>query len=219
VAGALVALALVTLGAIGYASARGLIGPLSYGYGYQYQYCTGPAEYQYCSTTASTTTTGSTTTTTSSTTTTTSSTTTTTTSTTSTTTTTPKPGKGCGDKNHEHERFFQCKVTIHDVFPRNEGKTGKKTPFVFKVQLDRPPIDPVTVDFATSDGTATAPSDYVSKSGTLTKGIKVLYITITVKGDNVVEPDETFFVNLSNPSGNAYIDRNPGQGTIKNDDH
>src|SRR2546429_7149809 len=60
VAGTLVAVAMVSLAAIGYASGRGLLG---YTYGYQYQYCSGPSsQYQYCSTTTGSTTTGSTTT-------------------------------------------------------------------------------------------------------------------------------------------------------------
>src|SRR2546423_15471543 len=54
---------------------------------------------------------------------TTSTTTTTSTSTSTTTTTTPtstKPGKGCGDKNHLHERRFEGKVVIFHV----SGKQG-----------------------------------------------------------------------------------------------
>ena len=38
-----------------------------------------------------------------------------------------------------------------------------------------------------------------------------------IKGDTVTEPDETFFVNLSNP-GNATILDGQGQGAIQNDD-
>jgi uncharacterized repeat protein (TIGR01451 family) len=42
-------------------------------------------------------------------------------------------------------------------------------------------------------------------------------ITVAVAGDGVVEPDETFFVNLSNASG-ATITDDQGLGTIQNDD-
>ena len=38
------------------------------------------------------------------------------------------------------------------------------------------------------------------------------------RANRTVEPDETFFVNLSNPSANAYFDDGQGQGTIRNDD-
>ena len=51
------------------------------------------------------------------------STTTSTSTSTSTTSTATKPGKGCGDKNHLHDRRFECKVTIASVFPGGEVRT------------------------------------------------------------------------------------------------
>ena len=47
---------------------------------------------------------------------------------------------------------------------------------------------------------------------------KTRFVTVKIKGDRVVEPNEIFYVNLSNPSANAVIDDAQGQGTIKNDD-
>jgi peptidyl-Lys metalloendopeptidase len=63
------------------------------------------------------------------------------------------------------------------------------------------------------------PGDYASASGTLTipAGATSGTITVTVNGDTEVEPNETFFVNLSNPT-NATIDDAQGLGTILNDD-
>ena len=77
----------------------------------------------------------------------------------------------------------------------------------------------VTVNYATANSTATAGSDYVAASGTLTfsPGQTVKPITVTVNGDTTNEPDETFFVNLSGPT-NATIARSTGTGTILNDD-
>jgi hypothetical protein len=77
-----------------------------------------------------------------------------------------------------------------------------------------------SVDVQTANGTATAGSDYVALALTtinfaaadLTKTV-----VVTINGDTVVEPDETFFVNLSNPT-NATISDNQGVGTITNDD-
>ncbi len=43
-------------------------------------------------------------------------------------------------------------------------------------------------------------------------------MTVQVNGDTAVEPNETFFVNLSNATGNATIADNQGVGTIVNDD-
>jgi hypothetical protein len=111
-------------------------------------------------------------------------------------------------------------------FSKDEGsKTKDPTSFDFTVTLSQAPTlasGPVTVHFATADGTATlADSDYQAKSGDITFGVgQTSYtITILVDGDKTTEPnDETFFVNLSGPSSNASIAVDRGTGTILNDD-
>jgi len=72
---------------------------------------------------------------------------------------------------------------------------------------------------STSDGTATAPADYIQESGTVgwAAGQTTTTITVEVYGDLKLEPDETFHLNLSNPV-NATISRAQGTGTIINDD-
>jgi Calx-beta domain len=147
--------------------------------------------------------------------------TTTSTSTITSSTTTPtstKPGKGCGDKNHLHDRRFECKIDISDVQSK-EGKSGT-TAFTFVVSLSGNPLSPVTVSYATAAGTATTPSDFQPASGTLSfpAGASTRTITITVVADTVRERNETFYVNLSNPSANAYTGDAQGVGTIVNDD-
>ena len=146
---------------------------------------------------------------------------TTSTSTSTSTTTTPtstKPGKGCGDKNHLHDRRFECKISISSV-SKKEGNSGL-TPFVFTVSVSGSPLSTVTVDWATGGGTASPVLDYVPANGTVTfpPGVTTKTVTIQVVGDTFPEPNETFFVNLSNPSPNAYILNTPGIGTILNDD-
>src|SRR5207244_11004959 len=79
---------------------------------------------------------------------------------------------------------------------------------------------PVTVDYATSNGTATAGSDYSSSTGTLNFAAghnDWAFVTVPIIGDTDIEPDETFFVNLFNPT-NATIARAQAVGTIINDD-
>jgi hypothetical protein len=100
----------------------------------------------------------------------------------------------------------------------NEGNAGT-TAFTFDVTLSAASASTVTVDYATSDGTATASSDYTATSGTLTfaPGVTTRSITVNVAGDTIPEPDETFFVNLSNPI-NAAIVAAQATGTIVNDD-
>ncbi len=87
------------------------------------------------------------------------------------------------------------------------------------VSLSKPYLEPVSLDYATNPETATAGSDFVAKSGTLTiaPGGTSAVVTVNVKGDRTVEPQETFTVMLSNPQ-NAKIWRKRGIGTIINDD-
>jgi uncharacterized repeat protein (TIGR01451 family) len=77
----------------------------------------------------------------------------------------------------------------------------------------------VKVDYATADGTAVAGSDYTAASGTVTfnPGEQEKFVTIVLTADKADEPDETFFVNLSNPQ-NATIADGQSQITIINDD-
>ncbi len=75
----------------------------------------------------------------------------------------------------------------------------------------------VQVNYATSDGTATAGSDYTAMAGTLTFNNGEMFKTFSVPilPDNLVEGDETFFVTLSNATGGATIDAaNPAVETI-----
>ena len=78
----------------------------------------------------------------------------------------------------------------------------------------------MTVSYATAAGTATTPSDFQTVSGTLTfpVGVSTKTITVAVVGDRVRERNETFYVNLSNPSPNAYTGDGQGVGTIVDDD-
>jgi len=147
--------------------------------------------------------------------------TTTSTSTSTTTTTTPtttKPGKGCGDKNHLHERHFECKVVISNV-NKKEGSSGLIT-FSFPVTLSAAPLSTVTVDWATADGSALAGSDYLAASGTVTfpAGVTAKTITVSVIANTLLGLNKTFYVNLSNPSANAYLGDTQAVGTIVNDD-
>jgi hypothetical protein len=99
-----------------------------------------------------------------------------------------------------------------------EGNAGTVNA-LFTVTLAPASAQTVTVDFASEDGTATAPSDYGVALGTVTftPGQTTQQVTVIVNGDAAVEPDETFFVNLSNPTS-AIIAHGQGVGTITNDD-
>ncbi|MBV9924143.1 MAG: DUF4214 domain-containing protein [Acidobacteria bacterium] len=108
-------------------------------------------------------------------------------------------------------------LSINDVSV-TEGNAGT-TAAAFNVALSAPSARAVSVSYATADGTATAGSDYIGTSGTLTfnPGETLKSVTVNVNGDVTNEPNETFFVNLSNAT-NANISDAQGQGTITNDD-
>lgn len=99
-----------------------------------------------------------------------------------------------------------------------EGNSGGSQ-LAFTVSLSPPSSQIVSVDFATANGTATGSSDYTSAAGTLAFGPGEMskQISVTVTGDATTEPDETFFVLLSNPVG-ASVAKAQGTGVIVNDD-
>ena len=91
----------------------------------------------------------------------------------------------------------------------------------FTVTLSRAAAEAVTVDYATSDSTATAGADYTSTSGmlTFTVGETEKTVSVPVIDDSHDESDETFTLTLSNPSGgNAYLEDATATGTIADDD-
>jgi len=108
-------------------------------------------------------------------------------------------------------------LTINDV-AKAEGKKGT-TNFTFTVTRGGDTSGNVTVSYATANGTATAGSDYTAKTGSLAfaVGETTKTITVGVIGDRTAEPNETFFVNLSNVVGGQIVD-SQAVGTILNDD-
>lgn len=108
-------------------------------------------------------------------------------------------------------------ISIEDA-TAPEGNAGT-TPMSFQVTLSHASPSVVSVTYATSDGSATAPSDYVAASGTLTfsPGQTSKAIVVSIVGDTVLEPDETFAVTLGQPE-NATILNGTATGTITNDD-
>ena len=101
-----------------------------------------------------------------------------------------------------------------------EGNSGTAD-LTFDVTLSNASSSDVSVDYATSDGTATAGTDYVAASGTLTipAGSTTGTITVHAKGDTSFEPDETFAVTLSALVGGGSITNDTATGTITNDDN
>lgn len=89
------------------------------------------------------------------------------------------------------------------------------------VSLSAPATESVTVNYQTSNGTATAGDDYAAASGQVSFAVGETTKTITVRifGDTQIESDEQFYVTLSSPVG-ATLDDNlsSAANTILNDD-
>jgi hypothetical protein len=110
-------------------------------------------------------------------------------------------------------------ISINNV-TKAEGNWWGVTIFKFDVTRSET-TDACSVDYSTADGSATtADNDYSTLTGTLhwsNGGSDVKSIWVAVRKDNKGEPDENFFVNLSNPV-DCGIDDGTGEGTILNDD-
>lgn len=101
----------------------------------------------------------------------------------------------------------------------NQTITEGNTSAIFTVSLTSPSCRTVIVAVATSNGTATANSDYTPVNSTITflPGETSKTILVPILQDTLIEPDETFFICLSNPTG-GVISNACGLGLILNDD-
>lgn len=110
-------------------------------------------------------------------------------------------------------------LSVDDV-SQSEPDSGSTT-YTFTVSLSAPaPTGGVSFDIATADGSATASSDYIANAltgQTIAAGSSSYSFDVTVNGDTTPEPDETFFVRVTNLSG-ALAGDAEGQGTIVNND-
>ena len=113
----------------------------------------------------------------------------------------------------------QVALSINDV-TQMEGNSGT-TLMTFTVSLSAPAgAAGVSFDIATADGTATSPSDFEAKSltaQTIPAGSTSYSFSVTIYGDTANEPNEGFFVNVTNVTG-AVVTQGQGLGSIQNDD-
>ena len=105
-------------------------------------------------------------------------------------------------------------VSIDDVTVQEYASEA-----VFSVSLTAAHVDPVTVRYASEDGTATAWEDYVPVAGELTfpAGETSRVIRVQIFDDTSAEDDETFTVVLTSAANVALGDAS-GEGTIVDDD-
>jgi bacillolysin len=108
-------------------------------------------------------------------------------------------------------------ISIADA-KKKEPDKGKKV-MKFTVSLSGASTSPVTVAFATKNGTAKAPKDFKPVKGTLTfaPGVTSQVVKVMIKGDTADEKNEKFKVILSAPSGATVADGS-AIGKIKDND-
>jgi ribosomal protein L35AE/L33A len=119
-----------------------------------------------------------------------------------------------------------CTINDNDPMPElaiadvavTEGDSGT-TDAVLTLTLSAVSGQIVTVDYATTNVTAMAGTDYIATNGTVSfePGETVRTITVKIIGDVFNEVAETLFVSLSEP-GNAILTVSQGEITILNDD-
>ncbi|MCP3892118.1 MAG: hypothetical protein GY702_25090 [Desulfobulbaceae bacterium] len=121
-------------------------------------------------------------------------------------------------------------ITINDHeftanFVSDESASEDSGSLVFRVELDRQPVDSevVTIKYKTVEGTATATSDYTPiTEGTLTFNKDkdaVQNVSVTLVDDDVMENAEQFTVELFGASTNVYLENGEAIGTITDDDY
>lgn len=101
-----------------------------------------------------------------------------------------------------------------------EGDIGGSNKLEFAVTLDKAAAGAINIAYATSNGTATAGTDYTESSGTVSfaSGDTTKTIEVPVIGNEDVQSNRTLTLTLSGASG-ATIKRASATGTIVDDDH
>ncbi|MGB0460762.1 MAG: glycosyl hydrolase family 18 protein [Opitutales bacterium] len=146
-------------------------------------------------------------------------------------------GVGTWEIGHEHSSnpdlstAFQEWITAYAATPANptftiadasiaEGNSGT-TLLNFTITLNPAASGAVAVSYATANSSAEAGTDYTAANGTLdfTSGQTTRTLAISISGDTDDEPNETFTLTLSNPTGGALLGaKKTATGTIENDD-
>lgn len=86
----------------------------------------------------------------------------------------------------------------------------------FTAELSAASGQEVSVEYATTDGSATAPADYTARAGTLSfaPGVLTQTVVVPLNADAVIEPSESFALVLSNPSRASLGSQSAATGTV-----
>lgn len=97
--------------------------------------------------------------------------------------------------------------------------TGAGQSAVFAISLSAPSGLPATVTYSTTDGTASAGSDYTAAAGILTflPGETTKTVSVNINGDALLENEESFYLDLTAPT-ESTISKSRGFAALANDD-
>lgn len=111
-------------------------------------------------------------------------------------------------------------VATPPTFSVNNAAAVEGSALVFTVTRAGTTSGSYSVSYATSNGSATAGSDYTASSGTLAfaTGEITKTVSISTTNDSTVEGIEVFKLSLSNPTGSSAIGDGSGPGIIGDND-
>jgi sugar lactone lactonase YvrE len=128
---------------------------------------------------------------------------------------------GSGGMANIHRMAFgpDGDLYVAAITPGQIMRFGTENEALFTVTNATPSTLPLTVNYATADGTAVAGRDYAATSGTLTfqPGVTTATIAVPILDDGVVQSGLNFTLTLSNPEA-ATLGRNQATGTITESD-
>ena len=107
-----------------------------------------------------------------------------------------------------------------DFFPKLTAQRAEANEIegqmTFAVDLSAASPQTVTVEYATRDGTAVAPDDYLPVTGVLTipPGATAASVVVSLVNDQVDEPAETFYLDLTGPVA-ATLNTTTVEGVIR----
>jgi sugar lactone lactonase YvrE len=128
---------------------------------------------------------------------------------------------GSGGMNHPQWMTFGPNGDLYVSTTQNDQilQFGTENEALFTVSLSAPFAEPVTVNYATADGTAVAGTNYTATSGTLTfaPGVTTQTIRVPILDSGSQTTALTFTVNLSSPQL-ATLSQSQATGTIEPSD-
>lgn len=118
-----------------------------------------------------------------------------------------KDHDSCGNESYWVEKEIEYVPYVY-VSPATQNVNESAGSVNVNVYISSSPANTVTVDFATTDITATASQDYITTNGTITfepSGATTKTISITIINDSDYESNETFKFTLSNVNEYALL--------------